>query len=469
MKNLNILVSSMKRMYILISLSLVCLRSPAQEAHFQVKFSEPLAVFQFLDYLSANAPQNVFKTAYDKSPYNVDKYTRLITEYDQLDLDYGYEYTAYPYAQKIGGSTASLLKRNLVNSSSINEFKLASLGIIPNADLFKLCELLTAFEPVYQTLVYQPCKEKFDRQLSAISSFADSGKLSRFFDIGLKFYHSSWDEQTPFIIALYPLAGALHFTATAFYNNAEVAVPVDLQDDDKLLSVMIHEIFHILYDEESIDFKKNIENAFKNNPSRGSRYAYLLLNEALATTLGNGYVYGQLKGVEDTGAWYRRVYTNLMAKAIYPLVKTYITEGKSLDKDFIDHYIQIFDRNFAGWLRKKDFIMADRYVIADNPDSLNLVDQLYPYRSMSAYEPEITTAAIEKMRRAPITKIAIVSKHNKQVLDLIKKEFNELRDWQPDSRTNFSYAVFLADKTYLIILNNVTGNTADQLERLTLQ
>ena len=459
----------MKRIYILIALSLVCLRSQAQEAHFHVKFSEPLAVFQFLDFLSANAPKNVFKTAFDTSPYNADKYKRLITEYDQLDLDYGYEYTAYPYAQKIGGSTASLLKRNLVNSNSINEFKLASLGIIPNADLFKLCNLLTAFEPVYQALVYQPCKEKFDRQLNAISSLADSGKLSRFFDIGLKFYHSSWDEQTPFIVALYPLAGTLHFTATAFYNNAEVAVPVDLQDDDKLISVMIHEIFHILYDEESIELKKNIENAFKNNPSRNSRYAYLLLNEALATTLGNGYVYGQLKGVEDTGAWYRRVYTNLMAKAIYPLVKTYITEGKSIDKDFIDQYIQVFDSNFAGWLGKKDFIMADRYVIADNPDSLNLVDQLYPYRSMSAYDPELTAASIQKMKHAPITKIAIVSKDNKRALDLIEKAFPELNHWQPDSQKNFSYAVFLADKTYLVILNNVTGNTTDRLESLTLQ
>lgn len=459
----------MKRIYILIAFSLVCLRSPAQEVHFHVKFSEPLAVFQFLDDLSANAPRNVFRTAFDKSAYDVDKYKRLITEYDQLNLDYGYEYTAYPYAQKIGGSTASLLKRNLVNSSSIDEFKLASLGIIPNADLFKLCDLLTAFEPVYQALVYQPCKEQFGRQLNAIGSLADSGKLSRFFDIGLKFYHSSWDKQTPFIVALYPLAGTLHFTATAFYNNAEVAVPVDLQDDDKLISVMIHEIFHILYDEESMDFKKNIEDAFKNNPSRDSRYAYLLLNEALATALGNGYVYGQLKGVEDTGAWYRRVYTNLMAKAIYPLVKTYITGGKSLDKDFIDDYIRIFDRNFAGWLSKKDFIMADRYVIADNPDSLNLVDQLYPYRSMSAYDPELTVAAIQKMKRAPITKIAIVSKDNKQALDLIKKEFVELGNWQPDSGTDFAHAIFLSDKTYLIILNNVTGNTANKLEALTLQ
>lgn len=427
-----------------------------------------MAVFQFLDNLSANAPPNVFKTIFNGSKYNVDKYKQLITQYDELNIDYSYEYTSYPYAQKIGGSTESLLKRNLVNSGSINEFKLASLGIIPNTDLFKLCDLLTAFDPVYQELVYQPNKEKFNQQLNAISQFAASGKLGRFFNTGLTFYHSSWDEQIPFTIVLYPLAGTLHFNATAFYNNAVVAVPVDLQDNNKLLSVMIHEIFHILYDEESIDFKKRMEAAFIKNPSSGSRYAYLLLNEALATSLGNGYVYGQLKGVEDTAAWYRRTYTNQMAKKIYPLLKTYINTGKPLDENFINRYIQLFDQDFVEWLKKKDFIIADRYVIADNADNFNDVDQAYPYRSMSAYDPEITINSIQKMKLAPITKMVIISKNNNAELALLKQQFNELKTWQPNSATDFSYTVFLTDKTYLIVLNNVKNNTAQQLESLAI-
>jgi hypothetical protein len=459
----------MKSIYPFIILFLPCLESPAQDVPFQVKYSEALAVFQFLDDLSANAPPNVFKTTFNASTFNIEKYKQLIAEYDQLNIDYGYDYPAYPYAQKIGGSTASLLKRNLVNSNSINEFQLASLGIIPNADLFKLCDLLTAFGHVYQELVYQPCREKFYQQTSMIHHLTDSGKLSRFFHTGLLFYHSSWDEKMPFILDFYPLPGTLHFTATAFYNYAEVAVPVDLLDYNKLLSVMVHEIFHILYDEESIEFKKTIEKAFINNPSRNSRYAYLLLNEALATTLGNGWVYGQLKGAEDTGVWYRRTYTNLVAKAIYPMTKAYITAGKSLDTNFIGQYIRLFDENFAAWLKEKDFIMADRYVISDNPDSLNVIDQRYPYRSMSGYDSAVTLTTLEKMKQAPITKIAIISKNNGQELELIKSQFAELKDWQPDSRKDFSYAVFLADKTYLIILNNVNNNTAKQLEALTLQ
>jgi hypothetical protein len=151
------------------------------------------------------------------------------------------------------------------------------------------------------------------------------------------------------------------------------------------------------------------------------------------------------------------------------MTKAYIIAGKSLDTNFIGQYIRLFDQGFAGWLTEKDFIMADRYVISDNPDSLNIVDQLYPYRSMSGYDSAVTLTAIEKMKQAPITKIAIISKNNGQELQLIKSQFNELKDWQPDSRKDFGFAVFLADKTYLIILNNVKNSTAKQFAALTLQ
>jgi hypothetical protein len=83
-----------------------------------------------------------------------------------------------------------------------------------------------------------------------------------------------------------------------------------------------------------------------------------------------------------------------MAKGTYPLVKAYITTGKRLYEDFIMKYIQVFNRNFSGWLKEKEYIMTDRYVISDSADNFNIIDQT---RSMSAYDPEITVSSLEKM------------------------------------------------------------------------
>jgi hypothetical protein len=445
----------------------ILIKAGAQAPAFQVRFSEPLAVFEFVDYLSANAPDNPYKTLFNNSKFNQQQYKRLVAAYDKLNTDYEYEYTAYPYGQKIGGSTQSLLKKCLINSTSINDLKLKALGIIPNTDLFKLVDILNAFEPVYQELMYQPNKAVFEQQLQALKTLIVSKNIASYFMMGEKFYNSSWDNTIPFQLVFYPLPGTKHFTATAFYNNAVSALPVGFTNYNKLLSVMLHETFHILYDEQSLAFKQDIEKWFTSNPSKNGRYAFLLMNEALATSLGNGYVYGQLNGKEDTAEWYHRKYTNLMAKKIYPMVKEYASLQKPIDKAFVDNYIKIYDGNFSGWLLEPDNIMTDRYIIADNPDAFNSIDQKFAYRSMSQYDAGITLVNIEKLKMAPITKVVIVSKDNKNSLQLVKSQFKELADWNPDSGIDFNYVAWVnSDKTYLVIINVVKQKVEGHLDAL---
>lgn len=110
--------------------------------------------------------------------------------------------------------------------------------------------------------------------------------------------------------------------------------------------------------------------------------------------------------------------------------------------------------------------MTDRYVISDDAENFNAVDAKYSYRSMTQYTPEVTSTSIEKMKEAPITKLVIISKNNSEEIHLLKHHFSQLKDWKPDYTTDFSYTLFLADKTFLIILNNVKKNTDQQLDDL---
>src|SRR5215831_4207730 len=118
--------------------------SPTPRGHgptFQVKFSEQLAVLNFLNNLSANTPpKNPFKHLFNSSRFNQPKYQMLIAEFDNLNLDYNYDFPEYPSGEQIGLSTASLLKKQLIDSRSLDEFKVNSMGIIPNESLFKLVQ-----------------------------------------------------------------------------------------------------------------------------------------------------------------------------------------------------------------------------------------------------------------------------------------------------------------------------------------
>lgn len=424
-----------------------------QKTTFNIKYSEQLAVFVFMQNITENYRENVFKTEFQKSKYYTDNYKNIISKFDKLAIDYSYAFDEYPYGSKIPMQTRDILKKNLIETTNLNDFKLRSIGIVPNKTLNDLTEMISTFTPIYNELIYNPNKAQFEKQLMEISKYSIEHKIEDFFETGLLFYNSSWDNSIPFEIAFYPLSNSQSFTAQAFYNNFISAIQTNLNDYKDLFSVMLHETFHIIYDEQPLEVKNDIANYFKENKSKNSNYSFQILNEVLATALGNGYVYEKLDGKTDSNDWYYHKYINLLARKIYPLVTDYIAQKKPMDKNFIDNYIKIYDDNFPNWINELENIMTYRYVISENQDDFNSIRKIFWYRSSEENDTEITENSIEKMLKTPLTKVIIISKNNKEKLNLIKKKFVELKNWNFDADKDFSYKVLLEDKSQLIVLN----------------
>src|SRR5579863_2617482 len=94
-------------------LFLVSLNSFSQNISFETRFSEPFAVFQFINSLSV-ARENVYKKLFSRSAFFTKKYTDLIIQYDSLNINYDYDFTNYPAGQKIGIDVPNLLRRTLI-------------------------------------------------------------------------------------------------------------------------------------------------------------------------------------------------------------------------------------------------------------------------------------------------------------------------------------------------------------------
>lgn len=437
----------------LLAFLFVSIFSFAQKATFKIKYSEQLAVFVFLQNLSENYPENVFKTEFQKSKYNIDKYKNVISKFEKLVIDYSYRFEEFPYGSKKTMQTEDILKKNMIEAGDLIDFKTRSVGIIPNKTLIDLAESISEFTPIYNELIYNPNKDKFEKQLLDITKYSNEHKIENYFNTGLVFYNSSWDNSIPFEIAFYPLPNSKGFTAQAFCNNFISAIQTDLKSYKDLCSVMLHETYHIIYDEQSLEVKTQIDTYFKENKSNCSNYAYQLMNEVLATALGNGYVYGQLDGKMDANDWYNKKYINLMAKQIYPLVKEYIDDKKPIDKNFIDNYIQLYEVNFPNWINELDNIMTYRYVLSENEKDFDTINKMFRYRSRTQYEDQITENSIEKMQETPLTKVIIISKDNAQKLKLIKSKFKELKKWQFKPDKESAEKILLEDKSQLIVIN----------------
>ena len=429
------------------------LQTFGQNASFKIKYSEQLAVFVFLENLSEYYPDNVFKTEFQKSKYNVDKYKSLISKFEQLSISYSFRFEDFPYGSKKTMQTQDILKKSLIETDNLNDFKIRSAGMIPNKTLSDLGECVSEFTPIYNELIYNPNKEKFEKQLDEIQKYSNDHKIENYFKTGLVFYNSSWDNSIPFVAAFYPLPNSKGFTASAFCNNFVSAIQTDLKSHKDLFSVMMHETYHIIYDEQSLEVKKEIDTYFKTNKSTCSNYAYQLLNEVLATVVGNGYVYAELEGKVDSGDWYSNKYINLMAKQIYPLAKEYIDQKKPIDKNFIDSYIQLYETNFPDWINELNNIMTYRYVITENEKDFKVINKMFRYRSRTEYEDQITESSIEKMKHTPLTKIVIISKDSKEKIKLLKNKFEELENWKANPDKEFVEKILLDDKSQLIIVN----------------
>jgi len=439
--------------FTIIFLSLEIVTSAQTQPSFKVKFSEPLAIFEFIKKLSTNYPDNEYKQIYKGSKYNQDKYNGLISKFDELNIYESFKYQGYPYGQKIPAMTVSLLSHNMIRSNTVEEFVHLSVGIVPNVELIELGSILIEFQPVYEDLVYNPNKETFEPQLRSISTFLSSKNISSYFDTGLKFYGSAWNNSIPFEIALLPKPGKKGFTASAFINNAVSEIPIGFEKFNSLASVLMHEIFHIQYDEQSLSMKNTVQKWFKEANYKTSQYSYLLLNEVLATSLGNGYVYKQLTGKLDTADWYNRRYINLMAKAIYPVIESYIQQGKRIDQAFIDTYVEIYEDKFPEWVLELDNLLGYRFVVSEDMGDFSYFNAIYPYSSIRTYQTPVNRKTIEDLKDTPITKVVVISSDHKRKLDLVKGEFQELKNWRFDASKEFGYAVLLQDKTFLIIIN----------------
>ncbi len=440
-----------------------------QKVKFNIKYSEQLAVFVFMQHLSDNYRANVFKTAFQKSKYNTAQYQNILSKFDSLRIDYSYPFDEYPYDSKIPMQTRDLLKKYLLETNSLQKFKLRLLGLLPNKTITDLVEYISIFTPVYNEIIYNPNKQQFEKQLVEIARYAEEHHIQDFFEIGISFYNATWDNSIPFEIAFYPLPNSQSFTAQAFYNNFISAIQTNLNDYSDLFSVMLHETFHIIYNEQSLELKNTIDSYFKESPSKNSNYARFLLNEALATALGNGYVYEKLNGKTDTNDWYYHKYIDQMARKMYPLVTRYIDQRKPIDKNFIDSYIRIYDQDFPNWVNELDNIMTYRYIISENPDDFNAIRRQFWYCSNGSEDTQFSESSLEKMQNTPVTKLIIVSKNNIEKLKLVQQKFPALKNWKYNANADFSYKVLLEDKSQLIILNQKKLTLEQLMEKIKQQ
>lgn len=438
-----------------------------QNIGFQFKISKPYCIFNFLEASIYNhSTSRTLQEFIDEKTKGDKEFVQLVTDFSRIQLDYQFRREEFPALRRQTRSTHDLIDIALVNSSSIPEFRDKIIGILPNSELEKLLRIMQDAEVYYDRIIWKDNEAKLNEQRVALEEYAK--QCSESFTKINRFYNSCWIKEMPFVVALYPIPGKSgNSTATPHSNSLCIGVLTDETDHVGRIGVVLHEMCHVLYDEQPSEFQHKLENYFTENKSPYSQFAYNFLDEGLATALGNGWAYKYLSGEIDPNPWYDNEYINGFGKALYPMVEEYIAANKQIDQGFVNKAIELFGKTFPNSITDYG-ILLNRVSIYNDADTgpeideiMNLMGTYFQMTNSNFSSPILDPTALEYLNTGSQTQMIIVDRNQEATIKELKKLFPELS--KVKMQPNKTYSFFDAKKRPVIILYAADKTSVDTL------
>lgn len=435
----------MKKLLLLTSLCLLFQTAFTQNISFQFRISKPYCIFNFLEAATyKNSTSRTLQRFTDEKTKGDQEFAKLATEFARIQLDYQFKRAEFPAKRRQTRTTYDLVDIALVNSSTIPEFRDRIIGILPNSELQKLIRVMQDAEVYYDRLIWKENEAKLIAQRTALEKYTT--QCSESFTKINRFYNSCWIAEVPFVVALYPIPGASgNSSATPHANSLCVGVLTDETDHVGRIGVVLHEMCHVLYDEQPGEFQHQLESYFTENKSPYSQFAYNFFDEGLATALGNGWAYKSLSGTLDPADWYNNEYINGFAKALYPVVEEYVSNNKPVDRDFVNKAIDLFAAAFPNSLTDYG-ILLNRVSIYNNAETgpaidevMNLIGSYFQMTNTNFSSPVLDPTAIEHMKTGEQTQFIVLDSDQEATIRELKKLFPELSKVKMEPNKVYSF------------------------------
>jgi hypothetical protein len=425
---------------------------------FVYKISKPYCVFNFMETATnGNGTSSYFRKIIEDKTKNNIEFKKLCEEYKKINLSYNFKRFEFPNERRPSRSTFDLISNHAVNSKNLTEFKYSTIGILPIVEYQKFFKILNDAEKIYDIVIWKDYEKKIINQKNKLLKFKESNV--KIFNKFNSFYNSTWTNEIPFQIALYPIPGEKgSTTATPHGNSLCIGVLTDETDLIGRNGVILHEMCHVLYDEQSKEFQKQLVSYFADNNSEYSKFASVYFDEALATALGNGWAYKNINGKIDEKEWYNDTYIEGFARGIYPLVENYLNENKQIDKNFIDKSIEIFGLKFPSANADYSILLNKLYLYYDNEDESEITIPLRKYFRLSnvnSSSPILHPYSIENLNEGSGNQLIIIFENQKNTLDKLKEIYPELLKINFENKPlNLSFFDKKGNAVIILIVNN---------------
>lgn len=426
-------------------------------------FTKPHSLLNFVEtILDKQGGSQTLKAIFHESKANTPASRAQLEKLSKLKTEYTYRFDGYPDSRFMMRSTWDLLTISAARCETLRDLKVATVGILPNKDHHDLFEGLMYFDTIYSDLIWNDNLTKLAGYCTQLNDYARTRNIDSLFTQLSTFYGSSWDLDVPFKVCLYPIpAKRGNSTATPKGNIVTCGVLLDDYNYANTLSVVFHELCHLLYREQSPELQTKFESWFIEAGTPSRLLAYQLADEGIATALGNGWVYRSLTEKMDTSDWYNDIYINRFAKNSYPLIKDYVERGKTIDKGLIHELCAVYEKVFPEATSDFNNLFSNIHIVADLNDSD--AQKVFPaaFRNFriggAGFSTPLDQTNLTDLNTHLATRIILVSSDNKKTWDFVKRNVDDIRSVKiPDTEKNF-FQLEQSDKGYSYLLINLTS------------
>jgi hypothetical protein len=294
-----------------------------------------------------------------------------------------------------------------VSSPDMAALIAATSGSLPFDEAIVI-DAMEYMAPIYERLVTQPLGQEANAMGSAMTDYVARNQVTALLHSVSNLYATTWPRDSRLWLGLSPTPpNSGGFSATAHGDVIRSFMPVDFDDPATYTGVVAHEFAHLLFARMPSDQVRLISGAFANSGSPSKRFAEAWMNEALATAVGNGWVYSKLSGGDEDDEWYADPVVDSYARAIAPSVYDALESGRPLDDRMVAGFIEAFDRLHPDAMCNADVLFAHAAIVSDvDPDAMSLMRSLYGQRIQIRRLDGLTPAAAE-VTELPATVLSV--------------------------------------------------------------
>ena len=246
--------------------------------------------------------------------------------------------------------------------------------LVAPADRTRFARVLRHFLPSFDTWWQaealprgRPMAQKIEALLGTPEVAGPLARIERF-------YAPALDPESTLRLALMarPARASENTSGQQVESTAVVEFLPDERPEDRI-DVVIHELCHFFFDSAADGSFAELQKRFAAAGRPAATPAYNLLNEALATALGNGMIGRAVLEPEEfektlarEGSFYNYPNVDRAGKALLPVLDLWLAEGRTLfDPQFVDVYIRTLESAFGDSLLAPQLFLNEMYLMVD--------------------------------------------------------------------------------------------------------